>query len=150
MPEKTQYKEEPRERDSSEKRTVSRSGLLKGAAAAAAIARGTPAAALAAPSGSAAPSVRFPLLPFTNYSENPIMKPNPENDWESRFVYNPAAIVRDQQVYMLYRAQGPDLVSRIGLATSQDGIHFIRRTRPVMEPTQPYESQGCEDPGSCR
>jgi beta-1,2-mannosidase len=116
-------------------------------AAAAAISLGTPAAALAAPpSDPATPSLRFPLLPFTKYSSNSIIRPNPENYWESRFVYNPAAIVRDQQVYMLYRAQGPDLVSRIGLATSQDGIHFTRRSEPVMEPTEPYESQGYEDP----
>src|SRR5688572_30238686 len=116
MQKQRRYKGRVRERDPSEKQTVSRSDFLKGAAAAAAISLGTPAAALAAPpSNPATPSVRFPLLPFTKYSGNPIMRPNPDNDWESRFVYNPAAIMRDQQVYLLYRAQGPDLVSRIGL-----------------------------------
>jgi beta-1,2-mannosidase len=37
-------------------------------------------------------------------------------------------------------------VSRIGIATSDDGIHFSREAEPVVFPEHDYESAGCEDP----
>ena len=66
--------------------------------------------------------------------------------WESKFVFNPAAIVRNGLIHLLYRAQGPDGRSSIGLATSSDGVHFKRRSEPVLVATEPYELPGgCED-----
>ncbi|CAB4699637.1 unannotated protein [freshwater metagenome] len=47
---------------------------------------------------------------------------------------------------LLYRAHGEDLVSRIGIATSDDGRIFEREPHPVLEPEHDYESRGCEDP----
>jgi predicted GH43/DUF377 family glycosyl hydrolase len=49
-------------------------------------------------------------------------------------------------VVLLYRAHGDDLVSRIGIATSDDGRTFAREAEPVLEPEHDYESKGCEDP----
>ena len=68
---------------------------------------------------------------------NPILKPDNElffNDpitqnqvfWEERNVLNPAAIVRNDTVFMLYRAQDQWGTSRIGLAYSSDGIQFTK------------------------
>jgi predicted GH43/DUF377 family glycosyl hydrolase len=37
-------------------------------------------------------------------------------------------------------------VSHVGLATSDDGLHFERRPEPVLSPSEPYEEFGCEDP----
>ena len=56
-------------------------------------------------------------------------------------------MVKDGLVQLLYRAQGPDGRSSIGLATSSDGVHFRRRSEPVLEATEPFELPGgCEDP----
>ena len=89
--------------------------------------------------------VQFPLGPFTPYDGNPILRPQGDG-WESTSVYNPAAVVRDGRVVLLYRAHAADIVSHVGLATSDDGIHFERRGEPVLSPTEPYERFGCEDP----
>ena len=56
---------------------------------------------------------------------------------------------------MLYRAQDkigrPAGTSRIGLAVSDDGYHFIRRPVPVLNPAEDAQKKlewegGCEDP----
>ena len=47
---------------------------------------------------------------------------------------------------LLYRAHADDIVSHVGLATSDDGINFERHPEPVLSPTEPYEEFGCEDP----
>ena len=72
---------------------------------------------------------------------------SPQGDgWESGSVYNPAAVVKDGQVVLLYRAHADDIVSHVGLATSDDGIHFERHPEPVLSPSEDYERHGCEDP----
>lgn len=87
----------------------------------------------------------FPLGPFRPYEQNPIMTPQ-GHGWESGSVYNPAAIVKDGQVVLLYRAHADDIISHVGYATSDDGIHFERRPEPVLSPSEPYDEFGCEDP----
>jgi predicted GH43/DUF377 family glycosyl hydrolase len=48
---------------------------------------------------------------------------------------------------MLYRAQDRAGTSRLGYAESQDGIHFTRRSEPVLSPEKDYEKDGgVEDP----
>jgi predicted GH43/DUF377 family glycosyl hydrolase len=75
--------------------------------------------------------------------------------WEEKDVFNPAALVRNDTVFLLYRAE--DKVgrfagtSRIGLAWSIDGMHFRKHPVPVLYPdndsTKKYEWEGgCEDP----
>jgi beta-1,2-mannosidase len=63
--------------------------------------------------------------------------------------------VRHNKVYLLYRAEDTVQkyagVSRIGLAESSDGLHFTRRSAPVLHPDndefKQYEWEGgCEDP----
>ena len=65
--------------------------------------------------------VSFPLGPFTPYEGNPILTPQGDG-WESGSVYNPAAVVVDDKVALLYRAHADDIVSHVGLAWSEDGI----------------------------
>ncbi|HLP74059.1 MAG TPA: glycoside hydrolase family 130 protein [Bacteroidales bacterium] len=95
-------------------------------------------------------------------SINPIMKPSDELvftcpvskkevHWEGRNVFNPAAVVKDGKVYLLYRAQDNDMTSRIGLAVSEDGLHFAKQPQPVFFPDNDslnrYEWKGgVEDP----
>ncbi len=75
--------------------------------------------------------------------------------WEAKDVYNPSAIVRDGKVYMVYRAEDSlEIVqgtSRLGLAISDDGIHFKRQTKPIFFPADDFMKKyeypgGCEDP----
>ena len=80
-------------------------------------------------------------------SINPILNPtqslsftdpitNSKVFWEERNVLNPAAIVKNDTVFMLYRAQDQWGTSRIGLAYSTDGLHFEKRATPVFFPDQ--------------
>lgn len=66
-------------------------------------------------------------IKFSRFPENPILKPLPEHWWESEAVFNPAAIVAGGRVHLLYRALGHDGISRIGYASSADGVHFDAR-----------------------
>lgn len=59
-------------------------------------------------------------------------------DWESKDVFNPAAVVHQGKVWLMYRAEDSigrfNGTSRIGLASSTDGLHFIREPEPVFYP----------------
>jgi predicted GH43/DUF377 family glycosyl hydrolase len=77
--------------------------------------------------------------------------------WEATHTFNPAAIVKDGKIYVLYRAEDDrgggigGYTSRLGLASSTDGIHFQRNPEPVLYPTEDGQQErewegGCEDP----
>lgn len=63
--------------------------------------------------------------------------------WEERNVLNPTAVVKDNKVYLMYRAQDLNGTSRIGMAISDDGLHFKKMASPVLFPDndsmKPYE-----------
>src|SRR5580704_6811926 len=112
------------------------------------------------------PDSSWALLPFTKLdSINPVLGTGNGSFecpvrkqkiyWEEKDVFNPAIVEKDGKIFMLYRAQDkigkPSGTSRIGLATSSDGMHFQRRARPVLYPDndsqKKYEWEGgCEDP----
>ena len=102
-------------------------------------------------------------------SVNPVLTPDatstfrsPVGDsvvrWEEYATFNPAAVVRDGKVYVLYRAEDASgdakiggHTSRLGLAESADGLHFTRRPTPVLFPDRDGQSAnewpgGVEDP----
>jgi len=60
-------------------------------------------------------------------SNNPIISPNPENNWESSQTFNPGVILLDDKFHFLYRAIGDDGVSRLGYAVSKDGLSIDNR-----------------------
>jgi predicted GH43/DUF377 family glycosyl hydrolase len=78
--------------------------------------------------------------------------------WEALHTFNPAAVVRDGKVYVLYRAEDDSgtmqigmHTSRLGLAVSDDGVHFTREATPVFYPAKDSEQArewpgGTEDP----
>jgi predicted GH43/DUF377 family glycosyl hydrolase len=73
--------------------------------------------------------------------------------WEANATFNPAAVVKDGRVYVLYRAEDATgeakiggHTSRIGLAESSDGLHFTRRATPVLYPDTDAQ-RGNEWPG---
>jgi len=81
-------------------------------------------------------SVNPILLPGTNSFLCPIRKT--QVLWDEKDVFNPAAVVRKGKVFLLFRAE--DKIgkyagtSRIGLAVSDDGIHFTKMKDPVFYP----------------
>lgn len=110
------------------------------------------------------------LGPFKKpVSVNPVLTPrtaatfrSPMGDrvvrWEEYATFNPAAVVRDGKVFLLYRAEdatGETKIgghtSRLGLAESADGLRFTRRSTPVLYPDRDAETKyewsgGVEDP----
>ena len=91
-------------------------------------------------------------MKLEKYENNPILTKNPNNSWENLCVLNPAVIRndRDDKYYMLYRAAGNDEQHYIyiGLAVSEDGIHFVRQSdKPLIAPdVNGADGGGIEDP----
>lgn len=88
------------------------------------------------------------------YDKNPILGPIAEHPWESSHVLNPAAIELEGDIYILYRAVGPENTSVVGLARSTDGFNIVERLpEPIYWPRADYEikhggptdNSGCED-----
>lgn len=110
----------------------------------------------------------WPLNKFEKPKENPILRADSTFTftdpikktivrWQRADVFNPGAIVKDDKVFLLYRAEdNPAAIlggrtSRLGLAESTDGIHFTKHPEPVLYPDnddfQQYDFPGgCEDP----
>ncbi len=87
----------------------------------------------------------FPFAPWQRVSDEPILRPQ-GHGFEAAGVFNPAVVTRDGVTVMLYRAQDVRGISRLGYATSSDGVHFTRLGTPVMSPETYYETDGVEDP----
>ncbi len=105
------------------------------------------------------------------FSGNPVMAPMPYS-WESQAVFNPGAVLSNGVIHLFYRALGDDGISRIGYASSYDGINFKNRLSypvyflkdteetksnwPFTSPVRPIYDKalfasgggwgGCEDP----
>jgi len=94
----------------------------------------------------AAVSFTSPFGKWTRLSGDPILSPQGDS-FESAGTFNPSVVKKDGKFVMLYRAQDRKGTSALGYATSDDGIHFTRRTEPVMVSEAPYEKGGgVEDP----
>ena len=115
----------------------------------------------------AAPAATWSLVPFVKAdAANPVLLPdtnlvfrdpilNQSVKWAEKDVFNPATVVRNDTVFLLFRAE--DNIgkyagtSRIGLAYSTDGLHFTKYATPVLYPENDAYKQwewegGCEDP----
>jgi predicted GH43/DUF377 family glycosyl hydrolase len=94
----------------------------------------------------AAPETHLPFGTWKRLSDQPILSPQSEG-FETAGAFNPTVIKDRGKFIMLYRAQAHNGTSSLGYAESQDGIHFIRHTDPVMAAEAPYEKGGgLEDP----
>jgi len=100
---------------------------------------------------------------------NPVITPNTAStfqdpiakkpvQWEALHTFNPAAVVRHGKIHVLYRAEDNSgameiggHTSRLGMAESEDGIHFKRSGEPVFYPAEDDQKSrewpgGVEDP----
>ncbi|HUQ29947.1 MAG TPA: hypothetical protein VM103_00275 [Candidatus Paceibacterota bacterium] len=57
---------------------------------------------------------------------NPVLRPA-RHPWEAEATFNPAAVILKDRTHLLYRAIGIDGVSRLGYASSANGIVFDER-----------------------
>ncbi len=112
------------------------------------------------------------LGPFSRVATEPVIKPDANAvfdcpmrkqpiDWMSAHAFNPASVVRDGQMVVLFRAEDrPNEkaigfhTSRVGYAYSDDGEHFSYRPTPVLYPDEDDQKRaewegGCEDPRIC-
>jgi beta-1,2-mannosidase len=112
-------------------------------------------------------SSTWALLPFEKADAvNPVLGPDAALEftcpvrgqqvkWAEKDVFNPAAVVKDDTLFLLFRAE--DKIgkyagtSRIGLVWSTDGLHFTAYPEPVLYPAEDAYKQwewegGCEDP----
>jgi len=93
------------------------------------------------------------MFELKRYSKNPILIPIKEHFWESKMVFNCAAVLKNNKIHLIYRARGKSeingiLISRLGYAIfKNDGVTIEKRHRyPIYEPKEEYEQTGCEDP----
>ncbi|HXZ80255.1 MAG TPA: glycoside hydrolase family 130 protein [Terriglobales bacterium] len=94
----------------------------------------------------AQPSSQAPISDVHRLSTQPIISPRP-NSFSSAGAFNPAVVKRGREFIMLYRTQDEQGTSRLGYATSTDGLHFQPRDKPVFVPETDYEHDGgVEDP----
>jgi beta-1,2-mannosidase len=101
---------------------------------------------IAAIAAIAAADFAIPFATWTRLSPDPVIAPQGDG-FESAGTFNPAVIKERGKFVMLYRAQDHKGTSSLGYATSDDGLHFVRRPEPVMVSEMPYEKGGgVEDP----
>lgn len=112
------------------------------------------------------------LGPFSRVAIEPVIRPDPDAvfdcpirrrpvHWMAAHTFNPASVVKDGKMVVLFRAEdNPNEkvigfhTSRLGYASSDDGEHFKVRSAPVVYPDEdsqkPAEWEGgCEDPRLC-
>jgi len=114
------------------------------------------------------PTLYDQLSAFHKPVDTPVLKRDPgafffdslKNEtvyWKKADVFNPAAIVRNDSIYVLSRCEDNPAAalggrtSRIGISVSVDGIHFVSYPDPVLYPARDaftlYDYPGgCEDP----
>jgi predicted GH43/DUF377 family glycosyl hydrolase len=79
-------------------------------------------------------------------SPTPLISPS-GSGVASAGTFNPAAVRVGNKTILLYREQDTAGISRIGYASSTDGLHFTLRDQPVLQPETEYEKDGgVEDP----
>jgi beta-1,2-mannosidase len=89
---------------------------------------------------------RWPFGALQRVHDGPVLSPQGDA-WESAGTFNPSVVNHNGTFVMLYRAQDRSGTSRLGYASSSDGVHFTRRPDPVLSPEAEYERNGgVEDP----
>ncbi|MBS1814204.1 MAG: pesticidal protein Cry15Aa [Acidobacteria bacterium] len=123
---------------------------------------------LFAPCVCASAQAKWQIGPWVRASEQPVIQPSDATftdpvsgktvHWEKLHTFNPAAVVRNGKVYVLYRAEDDsgkmglgEHVSRVGMAESSDGVHFTKLPAPVFYPAKDDQlgrenEGGTEDP----
>ena len=76
---------------------------------------------------------------WTHYSQEPVLKPTP-GAWDGAAI-GPGTVLKDEGIYKLYYyGYGQSSVRyQVGLATSQDGVHWTKHGDPVLAGASGWE-----------
>ncbi|GIW62758.1 MAG: hypothetical protein KatS3mg090_0584 [Patescibacteria group bacterium] len=91
---------------------------------------------------------------FKRVSDEPLLTPRSGYEWESQAVFNPAALLIEDKIYVVYRAMSADNTSTMGLAIYNKDLKLeYRSEKPIYWPRTDQEQKlveggnsGCEDP----
>ena len=84
-----------------------------------------------------------PEITLVKHASNPMVAPSPTVSWEAFNTLNAAVVqTEDQNVHILYRAQGHDYVSVLGYVRSKDGTTIdYRSPTPAYTPYDDFEKR---------
>lgn len=89
---------------------------------------------------------------FERFEGNPVIEARFHNAWEAQCTFNPTAVYLGGKFHILYRSLDANGVSRVGYASSSDGLHIDERLDdPIYIPREDFELprvigySGCED-----
>jgi predicted GH43/DUF377 family glycosyl hydrolase len=93
------------------------------------------------------------MFPIKRGENNPIIRPDTKNEWESQATFNGCPIDTGKNISIVYRAVGKPRkfesttfsLSTIGIA-KEDGYGKWISRRQLITPIEPWEKYGCEDP----
>jgi len=87
-------------------------------------------------------------MKLTRCEHNPLLGPNPSNEWESVAVFNPAAVFWKGQIHILYRAVGDyeNYVSVLGHAIFSTDLELVHRDEEPCFIPAGEEERSVEDP----
>ncbi|MBL7074088.1 glycosidase [candidate division KSB1 bacterium] len=88
-------------------------------------------------------------MKLSRYIGNPILKPNEGNQWESKAVFNPAAVYTGGKIHVFYRAVGEyeRYISRLGHAILDEDLNLVKRSHePGFVPEGKGWEKSVEDP----
>lgn len=68
------------------------------------------------------------IVKLERFVGNPILSPVYESVWENKAVFNPAALWLNNRVHLIYRAMSRQDISRLGYASSRDGVTIDERS----------------------
>ncbi|OGY37187.1 MAG: hypothetical protein A3E36_04230 [Candidatus Andersenbacteria bacterium RIFCSPHIGHO2_12_FULL_45_11b] len=92
----------------------------------------------------------MPQLRAIRLPRRPILIPRTDNLhwWERNGIFNAGVAEYQDQILLVYRAYDDYRISRLGLATSKDGIDFKLYDYPIVDtnPSDEFERIGIEDP----
>lgn len=80
-------------------------------------------------------------IQLARHSANPLIGPEGGGPWESVGTFNPAVLQDDDRIHIMYRALDHSGMSRVGYASSSDGISIDERhAEPAYWPRAAFEA----------
>jgi predicted GH43/DUF377 family glycosyl hydrolase len=83
---------------------------------------------------------------WNTIGSSPVLTPGTTGSWDEHFVVPSVVLKENNQYKMYYLGSTRDYGSlSVGLATSIDGIHWVKYSNPVITPNEQYYSIGLTD-----
>jgi len=80
-------------------------------------------------------------LKLTRHNANPLIAPEGGGAWEAVGTFNPAVLQDDDKIHIMYRALDHGGMSRVGYASSSDGVNIDERhPEPAYWPRAAFEA----------